>query len=453
MGSQSTTAPRQSSSRSSWFPRSAQPRALPSPFAEDHSFVSPGPGALPRSVAQIASGMALRVAPLNLPFQCKLSVGETHDPLEAEADHMADRVLRMTDPAAPVAASSAQPIVQRKCSCEGTGHQCSECAEAERGKSLHRKAVSAQTPTASHEAPPIVQDVLRSPGQPLDASRRAFFEPRFGVNFGNVRVHADANAAASARAIHALAYTAGNHVVFGAGTAPTRLLAHELAHVVQQSGGRRGAGIESRQSDHDAGVGSHTTGAHSHSEPRCPRTYTIPDDVYAAIGTAWRASGQGGTAVTEHGGRIVTDSSGTRAIHTGSGGGGSMSVPPEAAGETTAGTFHTHPYSRSEGSMLGVSFSGADITNFVAGDQGDVKYVGAGTCVFVLNTQDAALRDNCKTHDLNQRWGDRFAGAGGSFQHKVERAVKSTIRGCGLCYYKACKPDSTKPIPKHARLA
>ena len=103
--------------------------------------------------------------------------------------------------------------------------------------------------------------------------------------------------------------------------------------------------------------------------------------------------------------------------------------------------------------MLGVSFSGADITNFVAGDQGDVKYVGAGTCVFVLNTQDAALRDNCKTHDLNQRWGDRFAGAGGSFQHKVERAVKSTIRGCGLCYYKACKPDSTKPIPKHARLA
>jgi len=89
-------------------------------------------------------------------------------------------------------------------------------------------------------APPIVHDVLRSPGQPLDKAARSFFEPRFGHDFSQVRVHADHTAAASAKAVHALAYTVGSNVVFGAGHyAPTsgegrRLLAHELTHVVQQ---------------------------------------------------------------------------------------------------------------------------------------------------------------------------------------------------------------------------
>ena len=89
-------------------------------------------------------------------------------------------------------------------------------------------------------APPVVHDVLRSSGRPLDPSARAFFEPRFGHHFGEVRVHTDAPAAASARAVGALAYTVGRDVVFGQGQyapqtpAGRRLLAHELAHVVQQ---------------------------------------------------------------------------------------------------------------------------------------------------------------------------------------------------------------------------
>jgi Domain of unknown function (DUF4157) len=92
--------------------------------------------------------------------------------------------------------------------------------------------------------PSIVHDVLRSPGRPLDAETRAFFEPRFGHEFSQVRLHADARAAESARAVQAHAYTVGRDVVFGAaqyapGTgAGNRLLAHELTHVVQQSGGR-----------------------------------------------------------------------------------------------------------------------------------------------------------------------------------------------------------------------
>ena len=79
-------------------------------------------------------------------------------------------------------------------------------------------------------------------GQPLDAATREFFSARFGHDFANVRVHADAEAAESARALNALAYTVGRDVVFGAGQyapgtrAGQQLLAHELTHVVQQSG-------------------------------------------------------------------------------------------------------------------------------------------------------------------------------------------------------------------------
>ena len=87
-----------------------------------------------------------------------------------------------------------------------------------------------------------VADVLGSPGQALADNVRAFFEPRFGFQFGNVRVHADATAATSAKAVGAAAYTVGNQIVFGEDRyVPTTrnglgLLAHELTHVVQQSG-------------------------------------------------------------------------------------------------------------------------------------------------------------------------------------------------------------------------
>lgn len=85
-------------------------------------------------------------------------------------------------------------------------------------------------------------EVLGSAGQPLDSATRAFFEPRFGHDFSRVRVHQDARAAASARAVNALAFTAGHDLVFASGqyapstTAGRLLLAHELAHVVQQDG-------------------------------------------------------------------------------------------------------------------------------------------------------------------------------------------------------------------------
>ena len=131
-------------------------------------------------------------------------------------------------------------ILQRVCACgkhTGGGGQCEKCKQKRVG-TLQRAAIS---PSSLNEAPPIVHDVLRSTGQPLDAGTCAFMEPRFGHDFSSVLLHTDAKAAESARAVNALAYTVGSDVVFGAGqyaphtSAGKRLLAHELAHVVQQN--------------------------------------------------------------------------------------------------------------------------------------------------------------------------------------------------------------------------
>jgi hypothetical protein len=91
---------------------------------------------------------------------------------------------------------------------------------------------------------PVVNEVVRSEGLPLDNSTRAFMESRFGHNFTNVRVHTDSRATEAARAVNARAFTMGRDVVFGKGEyAPEaiqgkRLLAHELTHTIQQTGTR-----------------------------------------------------------------------------------------------------------------------------------------------------------------------------------------------------------------------
>lgn len=139
-------------------------------------------------------------------------------------------------------------LLQRKCDC---GHrtiarsECEECGQKRDGM-LQRAAVSA---APVNGVPPIVHEVLGSSGQPLDAVTRAFMEPRFGHDFSQVRVHTDARAAESARAVNALAYTVGRDVVFGAGeykpgtSDGRRLLAHELTHVMQQ--GQRSSKLSS----------------------------------------------------------------------------------------------------------------------------------------------------------------------------------------------------------------
>jgi len=128
--------------------------------------------------------------------------------------------------------------LQRKCACGsyGNGGECDKCRKESSG--LQRSACNAAAPAT---VPPIVQEVLSSPGQPLDRGTRAWMEPKFGHDFSQVRVHTDQKAAESAEAVNAIAYTVGPDVVFGASRYEPRtqvgshLLAHELTHVVQQS--------------------------------------------------------------------------------------------------------------------------------------------------------------------------------------------------------------------------
>jgi hypothetical protein len=149
---------------------------------------------------------------------------------------VAGEVMRMPDQQAP-----------RACACGGScpGCQKKRLGNARGQTQLSRFSadVSTQGVSKQGDAPPIVDEVLRSPGQALDQQSRAFMEPRFGFDFSQVRVHADARAAESAEALLARAYTVGRHIVMGAasgtadGAGRNSLMAHELTHVVQQSGG------------------------------------------------------------------------------------------------------------------------------------------------------------------------------------------------------------------------
>ena len=175
-------------------------------------------------------------------IQTKLKVNTLGDVYEQEADRVSEAVMRMPDPAArPLIGRTGSVPSEPRCSCGTAGNgECVGCGS----KALAVQRAPALTPAAgAATAPAAVHDVLRSPGQPLDASIRGFMGPRFGHDFSQVRVHADAKADASARAIGALAYTVGRDVVFGAGryaphtSAGRQLIAHELAHVLQQGGG------------------------------------------------------------------------------------------------------------------------------------------------------------------------------------------------------------------------
>jgi hypothetical protein len=136
----------------------------------------------------------------------------------------------------PFFTQSQNGLLQRKCACGGTPGVDGECAACHaRRLSLQRQSIS-----GPEAAPPIVHEVLRSPGQPLDPATRAFMEPRFGHDFSRVRVHTDSHAAASAREVNALAYTVGRDIAFASGNYQPatlmgrQLIAHELAHTIQQ---------------------------------------------------------------------------------------------------------------------------------------------------------------------------------------------------------------------------
>ncbi|MCM1565353.1 MAG: DUF4157 domain-containing protein [Dehalobacter sp.] len=169
---------------------------------------------------QTAGNQAVQRLIKSRALQAKLTMSQPGDIYEQEADRIAEHIMRTPD-----------PVLQRKCpKCDG-----------DEKKVLQAKNSSGKVPAVLNQnVHPLVNEVLHSPGQPLNSATRAFMEPRFGYDFSNVRVHTDVKAAESARAMNARAYTMGRDIVFGMEqSAPSTskekmLMAHELAHVIQQ---------------------------------------------------------------------------------------------------------------------------------------------------------------------------------------------------------------------------
>jgi Holliday junction resolvase-like predicted endonuclease len=181
-------------------------------------------------------------------MQRECACGGTCD--RCKKENVAKETMRMRDHSAgrPPTVSLRAAGVQRACACGGTCAECKADKVSQEVMRMQNPGVAAGPAVSlgsagGMEAPPIVHEVLRSPGQPLDKATREFMEPRFGQDFSSVRVHTGAKAAESAKAVQAKAYTVGQNVVFGAGAfapgaeAGQRLLGHELAHVVQQRSG------------------------------------------------------------------------------------------------------------------------------------------------------------------------------------------------------------------------
>ena len=181
-------------------------------------------------------------------LQAKLTISTPGDKYEQEADRVADQVMRMPEP------GRGSPQIQRA---------CADCAEELQAKPLAgeisplvqrqmetEEEEEEETVQASHlasqnvpETADLENDVkaLQHGGRPLSPGERDFFEPRFGVSFGRVRVHDGPQAHRTAASINAAAFTTKNHVFLGQSqyqphTAKGRhLMAHELTHVVQQN--------------------------------------------------------------------------------------------------------------------------------------------------------------------------------------------------------------------------
>lgn len=216
-------------------------------------------------------------------IQAKLKISQPNDVYEKEADSVAEQVMRISPKLFPLTnadekvqgrcgsckedeektkrkaslLSESTPeqneTLQRKCTCGTASGMAGECEECHKKRGvLQRRSVSQ---TENIEAPSIVHEVLRSPGQPLDTETRAFMEQRFGYDFRSVRVHTSTQAAESARQLQALAFTVKDHIVFAEGryvprtTEGQRLLAHELSHTLQQGNVGTAFGVIMRKWD------------------------------------------------------------------------------------------------------------------------------------------------------------------------------------------------------------
>lgn len=189
----------------------------------------------PVSIKQVDSVKAI--------LRPKLKIGAPNDKYEQEADRVAEQVMRIPESrlgylsdggARENSIASPKGIIRRICTFY---REDKELLQAKYNAELNGEVSPEVTPALG-----ATLHSLQGGGRPMPISERHFFEPRFGADFSNVRVHNDTRAANAARSINARAFTLGQNVVFGAGEyAPytftgRKLFAHELAHVMQQRG-------------------------------------------------------------------------------------------------------------------------------------------------------------------------------------------------------------------------
>ena len=199
-------------------------------------------------------------------LQAKLAIGQPYDKYEQEADRVAEEVMRMPEQGLqrqvepeeeeeetlqtkPIG-DQITPLVQRQVEPEEEEEPIQAQFFSDESSIVQRqedKEEELVQPKAGHNRMPAVTpnlesriQSLRRGGHPLPKETRDFFEPRFGRDFGGVRIHTDSNANQLARSINARAFTRGSDIVCGRGEyrpesfRGRRLLGHELTHVVQQ---------------------------------------------------------------------------------------------------------------------------------------------------------------------------------------------------------------------------
>jgi len=174
-------------------------------------------------------------------IQAKLVVGQPGDKYEQEADRVAEQVMRMPEPEMQRQEEEEEDLIQTK----PLVNQITPLVQmqVEEEELLQAKNREVATPEVAHDLESQI-NAIRGGGRSLSGSERAYFEPRFGYDFSEVRVHTDLQAAELAQVMNARAFTIGRDIVFNKGEyAPEtvrgeRLLAHELTHVIQQRGNK-----------------------------------------------------------------------------------------------------------------------------------------------------------------------------------------------------------------------
>ncbi|MBX2829117.1 MAG: DUF4157 domain-containing protein [Flavobacteriaceae bacterium] len=174
-------------------------------------------------------------------IQKKLKIGSPDDPLEAEADAVADKIVGQME-FAPPPPSNNIPLVQRKCSnCEEEELQKKPIAQTITPV-VQRRALNTEPSGSVSESISTQINASRGGGNKMDAGTLSAMESGFGTDFSNVRIHTDSNAIQLSKSMHAQAFTVGNDIYFNEGkyntssTTGKHLLAHELAHTIQQGG-------------------------------------------------------------------------------------------------------------------------------------------------------------------------------------------------------------------------